>query len=101
MNLGMNYQEITKSHLLVLVDFYADWCGPCKMMAPVFKQLKNELGGKLKIVKIDTDKNQQLSAWMGIRSIPTMVLYKDGKQIWQQPGAMPIHALKKKIESFI
>ena len=97
----MNYQEITKSHSLVLVDFYADWCGPCKMMAPVFKQLKNEIGNKVKIVKIDTDKNHQLSTSMGIRSIPTMVLYKEGKQVWQQPGAMPNHTLKQKIESYI
>ena len=104
----MNYQEITKSHPLVLVDsclagrqVYADWCGPCKMMVPVFKELKNEMGEKLKIVKIDTEKNQQLSAQMGIRSIPTMVLYKDGQQVWQQPGAMPIHQLKQRIESYM
>lgn len=97
----MNYQDITKSHSLVLVDFYADWCGPCKMMVPVFKQLKSELGDKVKVVKIDTEKNQQLSASMGIQSIPTMVLYKDGQQVWQQPGAMPIHQLKEKIESYL
>ena len=97
----MNYKEITKSHTLILVDFYADWCGPCKMMVPIFKQLKSAMGDTLKIVKIDTEKNQQLSAKMGIRSIPTMVLYKEGKQVWQQPGAMPIHQLKEKINSFI
>lgn len=97
----MKYDEIVKSHPIVLVDFYADWCGPCKMMVPVFKELKSVMGDKVKIVKIDTDRNQQLSAKMGIRSIPTMVLYKDGQQVWQQPGAMPMHSLKAKIESFI
>ncbi|MCB0494883.1 MAG: thioredoxin [Cyclobacteriaceae bacterium] len=97
----MKYEEIVKSHPLVLVDFYADWCGPCKMMVPVFKELKSAMGDKVKIVKIDTDRNQQLSAKMGIRSIPTMVLYKEGQQVWQQPGAMPMHTLKSKIESFI
>ena len=96
----MKYNDIVKSHPTVLVDFYADWCGPCKMMAPVFKELKSVMGDKVKIVKIDTEKNQQLSANIGIRSIPTMVLYKDGKQVWLQPGAMPIQALKNKIESF-
>ncbi|MCF6361233.1 MAG: thioredoxin [Cyclobacteriaceae bacterium] len=96
----MKYNDIIKSHPTVLVDFYADWCGPCKMMAPVFKELKSVMGNKLKIVKIDTEKNQQLSAKMNIRSIPTMVLYKNGKLVWQQPGAMPMKALQNKIESF-
>lgn len=97
----MKYDEIVKSHPLVLVDFYADWCGPCKMMVPVFKELKSLLGDSVKIVKIDTDRNQQLSASMGIRSIPTMVLYKNGQQVWQQPGAMPVHLLKSKIEPYL
>ena len=96
----MKYQEIVKSHPLVLVDFYADWCGPCKMMVPVFSELKKNLGEKVKIVKIDTEKNQQLSADMGIRSIPTMVLYKDGQQVWKQPGAMPLNALEQKVLSY-
>jgi thioredoxin 1 len=96
----MKYQEIVKSHPVVLVDFYADWCGPCKMMVPVFAELKKNLGGKIKIVKIDTEKNQQLSANMGIRSIPTMVLYKDGQQVWKQPGAMPLNALEQKVLSY-
>ena len=96
----MKYNDIVKSHPTVLVDFYADWCGPCKMMIPVFKELKSVMGEKLKIVKIDTEKNQQLSANMSIRSIPTMVLYKNGEQVWQQPGAMSMLALKNKIESF-
>ena len=96
----MKYNDIVKSHPTVLVDFYADWCGPCKMMVPVFKELKSAMGDKLKIVKIDTEKNQQLSANMGIRSIPTMVLYKNGQLVWQQPGAMPLQDLKNKIESF-
>ena len=62
----MKYQEIVKSHPLVLVDFYADWCGPCKMMAPVFKELKKKMGDKVKIVKIDTERNQQISSSMGM-----------------------------------
>ena len=96
----MKYQEIVKSHPLVLVDFYADWCGPCKMMVPVFSELKKNLGENVKIVKIDTEKNQQLSTDMGIRSIPTMVLYKDGQQVWKQPGAMQLNALEQKVLSY-
>ena len=97
----MKYDEIVKSHPLVLVDFYADWCGPCKMMVPVFKELKQKMGDKVKIVKIDTERNQQLSAKMGIRSIPTMVLYKEGKQVWQQPGAMPLNSLQQKLGQYL
>jgi thioredoxin 1 len=97
----MKYQEIVKSHPLVLVDYYADWCGPCKMMAPVFKQLKSELGDKIKIVKIDTEKNKRLSASMGIRSIPTMMLYQNGEMVWQQPGAMSFHQLKSKLDQYL
>ena len=97
----MKYDEIVDSHPLVLVDFYADWCGPCKMMAPVFKELKENMGDKIKIVKIDTERNQQLSAKMGIRSIPTMVLYKNGQQVWQQPGAMPLHNLQQKLNQYL
>ena len=97
----MNYKEIVKSHPLVLVDYYADWCGPCQMMVPVFEQLKTELGDKIKIVKIDTDKNQRLSVSMGIRSIPTMILYKNGEMVWQQPGAMPLHQLRSKVEEYL
>ena len=97
----MKYDEIVDSHPLVLVDFYADWCGPCKMMAPVFKELKENMGDKIKIVKIDTERNQQLSTKMGIRSIPTMVLYKNGQQVWQQPGAMPFHNLQQKLNQYL
>ena len=96
----MKYNDIVKSHPTVLVDFYADWCGPCKMMAPIFKELKSVMGEKVKIVKINTEKNQQLSGKMNIKSIPTMILYKNGKIVWQQPGAMPMKVLQNKIESF-
>ena len=97
----MKYDEIVKSHPLVLVDFYADWCGPCKMMVPVFKELKQNLGDQVKVIKIDTERNQSLSSSMGIRSIPTMVLYKNGKKVWQQPGALPLHALQQKLKEFM
>jgi thioredoxin 1 len=97
----MKYDSIVKSHPLVLVDFYATWCGPCKMMIPVFEQLKTDLGDKVKVVKIDTEKNQRLSQKMNIRSIPTMVLYRYGKIVWQQAGAMQLPQLKKQLQKYL
>lgn len=97
----MKYDSLVKSHPLVLVDFYATWCGPCKMMIPIFDQLKQELGDKVKIVKIDTEKNHKLSAKMGIKSIPTMVLYRYGKIVWKQAGAMQLPQLKKQLQQYL
>ena len=90
----MNFQEIINSNSLVLVDFYADWCGPCKMMAPALEELKKEQGDKLKIIKINTEKNQALAAQFNIRSIPTLHLYKDGKRVHEQAGAMMLPQLR-------
>ncbi|MEZ4923770.1 MAG: thioredoxin family protein [Crocinitomicaceae bacterium] len=77
------FSDITSSHGLVLVDFHATWCGPCKMLAPILKDLKNQVGDVLKIVKIDVDKHQQLAGTLGVRGVPTMILYKNG-QLWRQ-----------------
>ena len=97
----MKYDSLVKSHPLVLVDFYATWCGPCKMMIPVFEQLKEDLGDKVKVIKIDTEKNQRLSQKMNIKSIPTMVLYRYGKIVWQQPGVMQLPQLKQQLKKYL
>ena len=97
----MKYDALVKSHPLVLVDFYADWCGPCKQMIPIFDQLKKEVGDKVKVVKINTETNHKLAAKMNIRSIPTMVFYKYGKVQWQQAGGMQLSKLKQKIQPFL
>jgi thioredoxin 1 len=70
-----NFHNIITTDKPVLVDFYATWCGPCKMLAPVLKQVKEELGDKIKIIKIDTDKNQDLASKYQVRSVPTMILF--------------------------
>jgi thioredoxin 1 len=72
----------------VLVDFYATWCGPCKMLAPILKEVKDELGDAVKIIKVDVDKNQDLSSKYQVRGVPTMILFQSGKQLWRQSGVL-------------
>ena len=83
-----NFNKIIDSKTPVLVDFYADWCGPCKMLAPILKQVKEEMGEVLKIVKIDVDKNTAIAAKYQVRGVPTMLLFKNGKQLWRQSGVL-------------
>lgn len=86
---------------LVLVDFWATWCGPCKMIAPVLEELDSELGEKLKIVKLDVDDNQETAAKYGVMSIPTLLLFKDGEVIDKVVGFQPKEALSARLESHL
>ena len=88
-----NFSELVKSHPLVLVDFSADWCGPCKMLAPILKEVKNQTGDAVRILKIDVDKNQQLASILKIRSVPTLILFKSGEKVWRESGAFPLKQL--------
>jgi thioredoxin 1 len=94
-------QEVLKSDTPVLVDFWAEWCGPCRMIAPALDEISKELGGKVKIVKMNVDENQQVPVQFGIRSIPTLMIFKDGKLAAQKVGAAPKGELSKWISSAI
>ena len=96
-----SFNNIINSETPVLVDFHADWCGPCKMLAPILKQVKDEMGNALKIVKIDVDKNQPLANTYQVRGVPTMLLFKNGKQVWRQSGVLQKNDIVKVIQQHI
>lgn len=92
-------REVEESSVPVIVDFFAEWCGPCKMLAPVFSKLSDEYNGGVKFVKINVDEAQELAVKFNVMSIPTILFFKDGKVAGQQMGALPEAMLKNWIDS--
>lgn len=92
------FDDLIQSKSPVLVDFFAEWCGPCKMMKPILEELKSIVGEKARIVKIDVDKHQEIAQVYNIQSVPTLVIFKEGLVVWRQSGVMQAKDLKAIIE---
>jgi len=95
------FDQYLASEKLLLVDFWADWCGPCRMLAPVIEQLAEDYAGKVTVAKVNVDNEQELAAKYGIQSIPTVILFKDGKPVAKQIGVQPAAAFTKIIDEGI
>lgn len=96
----MTFNEMIQSPKPVLVDFTAAWCGPCKMMAPILKEVKQELGDSATIIKVDVDQSPEAAQAYNIQGVPTLILFKEGKILWRQSGVVPKNNLTKIIKQF-
>ena len=97
----MNYNEVIKSSPVVLVEFFASWCPHCQRMMPIVAQIKELLAGQVNVYQYDIDENSELASEEGADSIPTFIIYKDGKEVWRESGEMDGQVLLSKIESFL
>lgn len=95
------FNELIQSEKPVLVDFFAEWCGPCKMMAPILADLKKQVGESSSIIKIDVDKNPEAAAAYQVRGVPTLILFKKGEILWKQSGVVQANELSKIIKQFV
>jgi thioredoxin 1 len=96
-----SFSELIKSSKPTLVDFYAEWCGPCKMMKPILNDLKERVGERARIIKIDVDRNQAIAAAYQVQGVPTLALFKNGILKWRQSGVMQAAALEKLIDQYV
>lgn len=96
----MKFNELIQSDKPVLIDFFATWCGPCQAMPPILKELKSNLGDKVSVLKIDVDKNQQIASKYGVRSVPTLMLFKKGELVWRESGVFSAQQLAAVINQY-
>lgn len=101
MSNNTSFGSLIKGEKPVLVDFFAEWCGPCKMMAPVLKELKEMVGDHATIIKIDVDKNPALASHFQVQGVPTLMIFKEGHVKWRQSGVVPAHQLRNELQKLM
>ncbi len=95
------FESLISADKPVLVDFFATWCGPCKMMAPILKDVKDKMGDSIKVIKIDVDKNQRLAAQFNIQGVPTLMVFKNGQTKWRQSGVVQSGHLQQILQQHV
>jgi thioredoxin 1 len=101
MSTSNSFQELINSDKPVLIDFFAEWCGPCKMMKPILEDVKQQVGEKASIIKVDVDRNPSVASSLNIRGVPTLIIYKNGKVLWRKSGVVSADELTLLLKQYI
>jgi thioredoxin 1 len=101
MSTNNSFQELINSDKPVLIDFFAEWCGPCKMMKPILEDVKQQVGEKASIIKVDVDRNPSVASSLNIRGVPTLIIYKNGKVLWRKSGVVSADELTLLLKQYI
>lgn len=94
-----SFKDLINNSKPILIDFYATWCGPCKTLAPIIQEVKNEQGEEARVIKIDIDKNQKLSSLLNVKGVPTLMIYKEGNLLWRESGVQTKHTITQQLET--
>ena len=95
------FNELIQGDKPVLVDFHAEWCGPCKMMSPIIQQFSAEMGDSIRVIKVDVDKNPTAASAYHIQGVPTVMLFRNGQVLWRQAGVVPAHTLRQVVNTYV